>query len=180
MSGNAFSNQIANKNFLSPTGFKFILAKKPKVDFFCDSANIPDLNLGVAMQPSYLKPIPIPGDTLSYGDLSLRFNIDEDMENYLEVYNWLIQFGYPDNLGQYQQLLNEDGNSEGIQNAISGMSDGSLMIYNSNYIPNVKVNFRNLFPVSLSSVQFESKVNDVIYLTANVVFKYTIFNIVKL
>lgn len=180
MSNIAWGNQISNKSFLSPTGFKFTLSKKPKIDFFCDKASIPGINLGVAMQTTYLKNIPIPGDVLSYDDLQLSFNVDEDMENYLEVYNWLIQFGFPRDAAQYQQLLNEDENSQGIQNAISGMSDGTLIIYNSNYRPNIQVNFKDLFPVSLSSLDFMSKVDDIQYLTAQVVFKYTIYEIVKI
>ena len=65
MSG-AFDRQIANRNFLSPLGFKFNLARAPKADFFSKSANVPGINLGVAVQPTYLKDIPIPGDKLVF------------------------------------------------------------------------------------------------------------------
>jgi hypothetical protein len=180
MTSNPSLNQITNRNFLSPLGFQFSLQKKPKIDFFCTSANIPGINLGVAIQSTPLKPIPIPGDVLSYEDFTIRFNVDEDLENYLEVYNWLIQFGFPSNFSQYQQLLNEDTNSEGIQNAISGMSDGSLLVYTSNYVPNLRVDFKDLFPVSLSDIIFDSTNTDVNFVTAQVTFKYTVFNIVKL
>lgn len=176
----SWDNQISNRSFLSPTGFKFILSKKPKIDFFCDRAAIPGITLGSAIQSTYLKNIPIPGDVLSYDDLVLSFNVDEDMENYLEVYNWLIQFGFPSDASQYQKLLDEDENSQGKQTAISGMSDGTLIIFNSNYRANVQVNFKDLFPVSLSALQFETKVNDIQYLTAEVVFKYTVYDIVKI
>lgn len=179
MTNNPFLRQIANRNFLSPVGFKFILQKKPKIDFFCNSASIPGINLGVAMQPTPLKAIPIPGETLTFEDLTLRFMVDEDMENYNEVWNWLCQFGFPKDFGQYQQLLNEDENSKGVQNAISGMSDGTLLIYNSNYNVNLKVNFKDLFPVSLSSIQFDSTATEINYASAQVVFKYTIYDIIK-
>ena len=39
---------LSNRNFLSPVGFKFSLKRAPGVAFFCNQANIPDLNLGVA------------------------------------------------------------------------------------------------------------------------------------
>ena len=68
--------QIDNRNFLSPTGFKFTLKRTPKVAFFCNSANIPELNLGVAVQPSYLKDLDTPGDKIVFGDLNLRFLVD--------------------------------------------------------------------------------------------------------
>jgi len=179
MSLNPFLNQITNRNFLSPVGFQFTLQKKPKIDFFCNAANIPGINLGVAMQPTPLKAIPIPGETLTYDDLTLRFMVDEDMENYLEVWNWLNQFGFPRDWGQYQQLLNEDENSKGNQTAISGMSDGTLLVYNSNYNVNLKIQYKDLFPVSLSSIQFDTTPTEINYASAEVVFKYTIYGIIK-
>lgn len=179
MTFNPFLNQITNRNFLSPVGFQFTLQKKPKIDFFCNAANIPGINLGVAMQPTSLKAIPVPGETLTYDDLTLRFMVDEDMENYLEVWNWLNQFGFPRDFGQYQQLLNEDENSQGKQTAISGMSDGTLLIYNSSYIPNLKIEYKDLFPVSLSSIEFDTTPSEINYASAQVVFKYTIYDILK-
>lgn len=180
MSTSPFFKQITNRNFLSPIGFKFTLDKKPKIDFFCNSANIPGINLGVAVQPSPLKALPVPGETLTFDDLTIRFMVDEDMENYLEVWNWLFQFGFPESFEQYQRLLDEDENSRGIQNAISGMSDGSLIIYNSNYNPNLKVVYKDLFPISLGPVVFDSTMAEVKYATAEVIFKYTIYDIIKL
>ena len=72
----AFGKQIANRNFLSVSGFKFNLARAPKVDFFSQSANVPGINLGAAIQPTYLKDIPIPGDKLVFDDFQLTFIID--------------------------------------------------------------------------------------------------------
>ena len=71
-----FPGQITNRNFLSPTGFKFNLAKEPKVSFFCNTVRIPEINLALALQPSYLKDIDIPGEKLTYGDLTIRFLVD--------------------------------------------------------------------------------------------------------
>ena len=52
-----FANQIQNRNFLAPVGFKFTLAKYPKVAFFSNSARVPEISLGTAVQSSYLKDI---------------------------------------------------------------------------------------------------------------------------
>ena len=171
--------QISNRNCLSPIGFKFSLAKEPKVDFFSNSASIPGINLGVAIQPSYLKDIPIPGDKLTYNDFSLRFMIDEDMENYLLVHNWLRGFGYPESVYEYQELLNDDKYSPGRQTAMSGQSDGTLFIYNSNYQPTASVIFKGMFPTSLTPIEFNAKESGVNYIEAEVVFKYTIYDIIK-
>ena len=96
--GNPFENQISNRNFLSPTGFKFVLNRAPKVAFFGNSANLPAISMGTAIQPSYLKDIDRPGDKVEFGDFNFRFLVDENLENYLEIYNWIRGLGYPESL----------------------------------------------------------------------------------
>ena len=89
MTASGFRNQVKNKNFLNPTGFKFILNRAPKVTFFSNQANIPGLNLGTTEQTSYLADIPVPGDKIQFQDWRLRFLVDEDLENYLEIQHWI-------------------------------------------------------------------------------------------
>jgi hypothetical protein len=173
----SLSNQIGNRNYLSPLGFKFVLSKYPKIDFFSNSAEIPGINLGVAIQPTYLKDIPIPGDKISYDDFNLKFFVDENLENYLQVHNWIRGLGYPENVAEYQEFLNQDPYNPGVQNASSGQSDGSLIIYNSNYNPVASVTFSGLFPTSLSTINFDATNTDVQYVTAEVNFKYTLYDI---
>ena len=80
MTSSAFGKQIQNRNFLSGVAFKFNLAKFPKVDFFSNSARIPELSLELATQASYLKNIDVTGERLTFGDFTLRFLVDENME----------------------------------------------------------------------------------------------------
>ena len=95
MTRSALSNQIANRNFLAPVGFKFTLSKFPKVSFFSNTARIPDITLGTAIQSNYLKDIDVPGDKLTYGELNVRFLVDENLENYMAMHNWLTGLGFP-------------------------------------------------------------------------------------
>jgi len=169
----AFDKQIDNRNFLSPIGFKFTLARYPKVSFFSNSARIPEISLGTAIQPNYLKDIDIPGDKLTYGDFSLRFLVDENLVNYMSIHNWLTGLGFPETGKNYTDLITGD-NLTDPQNAFS---DGSLHILNSNYRDVAIVKFRDLFPVSLSSLEFDASEADIQYFTADVTFKYTIYDI---
>ena len=171
----AFVNQIQNRNFLSPIGFKFTLAKEPKVTFFSNSARIPEIALGTAIQPSYLKDIDVPGDKLQYGDFALRFLVDENMVNYMKIHNWMRGLGYPETTKEYKDLTT---NSQGIRDSEEAFSDGSLHILNSNYRDVAIVKFSDLFPIALTSLDFEASDTDVNYFTAEVVFKYTVYNIV--
>ena len=175
-----FDKQIANRNYMSPVGFKLILTKTPKVDFLCQSANIPQISMGTAIQPSYLKDIPVPGDKVLYDDLSVRFLVDEKMENYLAIYKWITGLGYPENLGQYNQLKKDDIRTDASATDDADpryfeFSDATLQVLNSNYRPSVLVNFKDAFPTSLSTLDFDVTTRDYNYFTAEVSFKYTIF-----
>lgn len=174
MANPVFNKQITNRNFLSPVGFKFTLAKNPKVAFFCNSAKIPEISLGTELQPTYLKNIDVPGDIITYGDFSLKFLVDEDLVNYMEIHNWITGIGFPETTDQYRNLIT---NEDDIQDPKKAFSDGSLYILDNNYNTNAIVKFKDLFPVSLSSIDFDSTKVDVQYFTAEVTFKYTIYNI---
>ena len=177
-----FDKQIANRNYMSPLGFKLILTKTPKVDFLCQSANIPQISMGTAIQPSYLKDIPVSGDKVLYDDLNVRFLVDEKMENYLAIHKWITGLGYPDSLGQFSQLRKDDirtnaSASDDGDPRYFEFSDATLQILNSNYKPSVLVNFKDAFPISLSTLEFDVSNRDYSYFTAEATFKYTIYEI---
>ena len=177
-----FDKQIANRNYMSPLGFKLVLTKTPKVDFLCQSANIPSISMGTAIQPSYLKDIPVPGDKVLYDDLNVRFLVDEKMENYLAIHKWITGLGYPESIGQYRQLKTDDKRTDRRVNDSADplyfqYSDATLQVLNSNYKPSVVINFKDAFPVSLSTLDFDVTTRDYNYFTAEVTFKYTIYNI---
>ena len=175
------STPISNRNFLSPTGFKFTLKRSPKVAFFCNEANIPDLILGVANQPTYLKDIPTPGDKIIFGDLNVKFMVDEDLTNYMEIQNWIRGLGYPERLEQYAELEKQLNYGEKYaQRASNVYSDGTLMVLNSNSVSNFQIVFKDLFPYTLSTLQFDATQTDINYFTADVSFKYTVYDIVDL
>jgi len=169
-----FPGQITNRNFLSPAGFKFNIAKEPKVSFFCNTARIPEINLGLAIQPNYLKDLDIPGEKLTYGDLTIRFLVDENLENYMAVHNWLTGLGFPETAQEYRDLITDD---QGIRDPLEAFSDGTLRVLNSNFKDAAVVKFKDMFPYSLSSLEFDATVTDINYFTAEASFKYTIYNI---
>ena len=169
-----FVNQIQNRNFLAPVGFKFTLAKYPKVSFFSNSARIPELSLGTAIEPSYLKDIDIPGEKLTYGDLTIRFLVDENMENYMAVHNWLKGIGFPETPQQFKDQITD---TDGLIDEKLVFSDGSLHILSSNFQDVAIVKFQDLFPVGLTSLEFDATETDINYFTAEATMRYTVYNI---
>ena len=182
MARSIYSKQIKNRNYLSPTGFNFTLQRCPKVSFFSNTAQIPGIDLGVTIQPNYLNDIPRPGDKIDFSDFTLRFLIDEDLKNYMQLQNWMRGLGFPESLSEiYRELAKEkavyDQEMEGEQLLFS---DGTLQVLNSTSNPQFLVKFSGMFPTSLSTLDFDATPTDIEYFTAEATFKYTMYNITDL
>ena len=180
MAGNPCLEQVSNRNFLSPVGFKLKINKCPKVDFLAVSANLPGITLGTALQPTYLKDIDLPGDKLVYEDFRVNFIVDENMENYSQIYNWMKGLGFPESQKQFVDLRGDDvyyPNTADRDNPFAEFSDGTLIILNSNLRPQAHVKLEGMFPVALSSLDFDATQTDISYFTASVTFKYKIFKL---
>jgi len=177
MAGCSWPNQISNRNFLSGIGFKFNLGAYPKVDFFCNTARIPEITLDTTTQPTYLKDIDVPGEKLTYGDLNIQFLVDENMENYRIVHDWLTGLGFSETPQQFKDLIADDRDVTLPPDMKNQFADGTLRILNSNFNEVAKVKFLDMFPVSLSSLDFDATSSDVNYFTAQATFKYTVYQL---
>lgn len=172
------SRQIENRNFLSSLNFKFTLNRAPKVAFFTNRANIPGISLGVANQPNYLNDIPVPGDKMEFQDFTLRFLVDENLENYMEIQDWMRGLGFPESLQQIYDWQNSNENFEPqLKSDMNLYSDGTLIVLNSTQNLNFQIYFRSMFPVELSTLEFDSTNMEEEYFTADVTFKYLMYNI---
>lgn len=158
-----------NKNFLSPVGFQFSIQKLPHVQYFCTRASIPDITLGAVDLENQFIRLPIPGDKLTFGQLDLSFQIDEDMKNFTEVYDWMITLGYPDNF--QQRALHQRTNQKTTSNE-TVYSDASLIVLTNQYKPNIEIKFVDIYPTSLSTLDFNVQESDIEYLTGTVSFAY--------
>jgi hypothetical protein len=152
-----FEDQPRNRNFLAPSGFKLELDLFPGVDFFSSRVNLPDINVPNAIVPTPFRNVPIiSSGGLDYGDFRVDFIVDEDLSNYIYVWNWI-----------QKNNLAEDYSDSDVE-----YSNGRLLILNSNMRENIIVAFENLFPVSLSDLTFDVADQDVDYLTATITFKF--------
>ena len=166
-----------NKNFLSPVGFKFIIGRTPNVDYFCQSASIPEVSIGAREISTPVKDYTVPGDKMTFGDLNLRFLVNEDLDNYFEIYKWLKGLTNPKNTGDFQAYINSVDEKGRDSDFTKSMSDARLLVLNSNYNGIATVNFYNIFPTSLTTLEFDASATDINYFTAEVNFKYTLYEI---
>jgi len=162
-----YSNSPSTQSMMSPLGFRLVLKRAPNLVYFTQTATIPSITLTEAVQPTPFTMIPLPGDKIMYEPLTLSFRVDEDMGNYLEIHNWIVGLGRPDNFEGYK-TLSED---EDI------FSDGSLIILTSNNNASLAITFEDMFPTNLSPLTFDVQQQDVEYLEAQVTFRYRRFTI---
>ena len=163
MSANWYKEQPTNRNFLNPIGYLLKLEKFEGVDFFCQTANIPDVQMPTTEVASPFRGLPIiPGGGVTFGDFSVRFIVDEDLVNYNAVHKWIRDVGNADQMARTTPEKDI-------------LTNGQLHIVTSQYNPAFIVEFLDIFPVSLSGLQFDATITDVEYITAEVTFKHQQF-----
>jgi hypothetical protein len=167
------SNQPDNKSFLSPIGFQFAIQRLPNVTYFCTKSGIPDITMGQidTIENTFIK-LPTPGDKLTFGVLDITFRVDEDMKNYMEIYDWLIGLGFPDNFNQRAAIGAKTAYGTG-----DVYSDASMLIMTGANVPNVEVKYIDLYPISITALEFDIESTDVEYMSATASFAYRKFEL---
>lgn len=168
----AIDNTPENKNFLSPLNFRFFIKRAPHVNFFIQKVNIPDMTLRAPIYPNPMVKIPIPGDHIDYNDLEITFKVDEDLQNYLEIHNWIKGLGKPIDFEGYKAL-----EQKGVTTGEGIYSEISLMILSSTKMPNYEIVFSDAHPVSLSGAVVNTIDENVNYVEATATFKYSYYEI---
>ena len=176
-------------DYASPTQFRFGIHQLPKVEFFTVSANLPGISAGTATHATPFKDIPIMGEKLEYENLSISFIVDEYLENYISLHNWMIGYGFPKSREQFRTFRDvtsntpADGGTSSVDIIGSATSDKAmysdafLQILSNKNNPILEVNFENTFPISLSALDFTQTATDVEYLVATAEFAYQIYEI---
>lgn len=157
-----YKEQPTNRNFLNPIGYLLKLDKFEGTDFFCQRANLPDISMPTIEYATRFRNLPmIPGGGVTFGDFTVQFMVDEDLKNYYSIHKWMRQNGRAD----------DDADTP----AKEEYSNAQLHIVTSAYNPAFIVSFENIFPVALSSLEFNATMTDVEYITAEVTFKHQRF-----
>ena len=158
------ARQPEQLDYASPTQFRFGIHQLPKVEFFTVSANLPGITLPAAPYPTPFKDIPIMGEKLDYANLSISFIVDEYLENYISLHNWMTGIGFPEKREQFQIFRDVTSNTPASGKTppvdLAGkaipdkslFSDAFIQILSNKNNPIVEVNFENAFPISLSAL----------------------------
>lgn len=158
--------QPTNKNKLTNNKFLFIMNRCPSLTYFCQRANIPDISTGISLQanPTAID-IRRPGTRHIFGDLTIGFVVDEDMKNWLEIYNWI------------RDLSTDTYAISDILSEKQKTASAVLHILSSAYAPVLQVKFYDVFPTQLSAIDFDSTAPDSEVIAASATFTYTYYDV---
>ena len=171
----AIDHVPTDRNFLNPVNYTFQIKRAPSINFFVQTVNIPGFTIPPAGQATPMVRIPKPGDHISYQDLEISFKVDEDMQNYFELYNWMKALGFPDNTAQYKALRDQDRSA-----GLGIYSDIQLLVLSSNRNPIFSVTYKDCFPYVLGSLQFDTRPVDIDYIACTAAFKYRTFDVERI
>jgi len=174
-------------DYASPTQFRFGINQLPKVEFFTINATLPGISGGTMNISNPFKNIPMMGDKIEYEPLTITFIVDEYLDNYQSLHDWMTGIGFPSNRGEFSTFRDVTSNTPAVGSTqpvdlvgkstadLAMYSDAFLMILSNKNNPILNVNFQNVFPTSLSGLSFTQGATDVEYMTADVEFQYQIY-----
>ena len=162
-----------NRSFLSNNKFDFVLKRIPNFTFLVQSVNLPGLTLASTAINTPFSTISVPGNQITFATLSLTFMVDEDMQSWYELYDWIIQLGNPTGYNKIGKLTGKEGSTTSIT------SDATLFVKTNSNNPNFKFNFIDVYPTELGEMNFTTSDNGQEFITSIATFNYGYYEAVR-
>jgi len=151
-------------NSLNNNAFEFTINRLPNTVFRLVNINLPSISIEPAAASYTPGTQYFPGSAVDFETLQMTFIVDEDLLNYEELYNWITQ-----------QKFCTDFKPKSDQEILL-ISDGSLVTMTNASHTNRVFYFKDLFPVDLGSLQFDSRESNPEPITCTVSFRFSYFN----
>ena len=164
------STGLNNINYLQPTAFNLSIDRKnfANLQFFCQTVLHPSLNVNsVEMPYKHISAVPFAGDKLTFTELTVIIIVDENLNAYTEMYNWM------------QRLVqtNERRPTERRDNQPPTYCDMTLNILSSHNNTTRKIKYYDCIPTSLGDMTLESTTGDVQFITFPATFRFSHFEL---
>jgi hypothetical protein len=166
-----------NPNFLQPNKFQLNFSRMPRLQYFCQSVSVPGVSMSEVPKFTPFVDLYVPGDKLIYDLLNITFYVDENIETWKEVHDWIRAMTFPENFQEYQNLDDLNKYTRAINTNKPQYSDGILTLLTSANNPKIRFKFYELFPVSLSTFIMSSTESPENIITADATFRYSYFDI---
>ena len=160
----ALNRNPENTNLLQPTKFLLTFSRIVDTQYFCQSVNIPSISLGEVDRVTPFLDMYSPGTKLKYDPLEISFIIDEKLQSWKNLYDWFISIADPDGFGgrrNGQELQKQKYFSDAVLTLLNGLNN-----------PVARIEFANVFPLTMSSIDFDTRLSADTVVTCNASFRY--------
>lgn len=159
-----------NINYLQPTGFAVSISREnyPNLEYFCQGVQHPGIDVASVEMPFRRVNVPFPGDKLEFGIVSFSFLLDEDMEGYLEMYNWLRRLVEDEHVAPARSIY---------ESAIPTESDITVSILSSSNNVTKQIKYYAAFPTSISTIELSSLRTEPEPISFDASFRFAYFEI---
>lgn len=161
-----------NINYLQPTAFKVVIDRRTygNLEYFAQSVDHPSLSLPPAEVPfRRINSVPMPGDKLTYSDLSITMIVDENMSSYTEMHDWIVRLVEQQNVTAFEAAQST---------ALPSTADITVSILSSSNNQIKQIRYIDCVPTGLGNINFTSTTGDIQYLTYVASFRYSYFTLV--
>jgi hypothetical protein len=173
----ALSRNPTNKDLLQSTKFRLSFDRLKGATYFCQTANIPGVNLNEVPRNTPFVDLYVPGEKLYYDTFNITFLIDEDLQDWIEIHNWIRAMTFPVDFDEYKDL--SKFSSRVSAKIPPQYTDATLSIFTNKNNPSYRILFKDLFPTSLSTIQFSTMDSAENIITADASFRFSYYNIQK-
>lgn len=178
----AITRTPANRDLLQSTKFKFNFSRLPEVTFFCQTVNLPGISLTEIMRNTPFVDLFVPGEKAIYDTLNLTFLIDEDLVSWLSIHDWIRAMTFPVGFEEYANMDNLS-NTSAYRKSVKlppQYSDASVTVFTNKNNPSFRIQFKDVFPTTLSGIQFSSMDSAENIMTSDSSFRYSYYNIERI
>ena len=170
----AITRTPQNTNLLQPTKFLLTFDRIPTAQYFCQTANIPGVNLGQAQFNTPMLDVFAPGNKITYNPFNIEFLLDESLTGWQELHAWFRSIASPESFDERKRLTSLQNKNNYTK--LTSYSDATLTIFSALNNPILRVQFINMFPITLSDIVFDSKLSADDTMTTDGVFMFDYFN----
>ena len=169
----ALTRTPQNTNYLQPTKFIMAFDRIPNVQYFCQSVNIPGMQLGAAPLNFPGLDVNAPGTKMMYNQLAMTFTVDEPMKSWQDLHSWFRSIASPAGTDERNRLAAlQSRRTTGTKS----YSDATLTVLSALNNPLFRVRYYNCFPISLSDIQFDTEMSADDIITSDAIFLFDYFD----
>lgn len=173
------THQPKTRKYLQENSGQLMVNLLPQVKYHCISWSLPDVQAHSIPSANPMITRPVHGTKLEFGKLQVTFLVDQNLANYLEIFDWMIGNSPPRDPHQAKVWLDQQHSSMFRFNQKGAYSDATLILFTTQENAHMEVSFTDLFPISLGSLQGSTTTATANELTCTAVFDYRDFEFVR-